>query len=66
MTFTYAEQIAIAITYAMRDNLDPLKTVIAKLKNDGYDDYAIGSMFMDIGRIVFNENEEIDEKENND
>jgi hypothetical protein len=63
MTFTYGEQIAIAIAYAMRNNIEPLKTVLDDLRENGYDDYTIGQMFMDIGKIVFNENEIIDETE---
>jgi hypothetical protein len=63
MTFTYGEQIAIAIAHAMRNNIEPLKTVLDDLRKNGYDDYTIGQMFMDIGKIVFNENEIIDETE---
>jgi hypothetical protein len=63
MSFTYGEQIALAITHAMRNNVEPLNKVLADLRAEGFDDYAIGEMFMDIGRIVFNENEIIDETE---
>ena len=63
MSYTYGEQIALAITYAMRNNVEPLNKVLADLRAEGFDDYAIGEMFMDIGRIVFNENEIIDETE---
>lgn len=61
--YSYGELIALAIAYAMRNDTKPLITVLADLKNNGYDDYTIGSMFMDIGRIVFNEEEIIDETE---
>jgi hypothetical protein len=63
MTFTYGEQIAIAIAAAMRNNIEPLKLVLADLRTNGYDDYTIGAMFMDIGRIVFNEEEVIENEE---
>ena len=63
MTYTYGEQIALAITHAMRNNVEPLNKLLLELRADGYDDYKIGEMFMDIGRIVFNESEVIDETE---
>lgn len=56
---SYGEHIALAITAAMRNDTTKLQLVLADLKAQGYNDYEIGEMFMDIGRIVFNDSEEI-------
>ena len=59
------ELIAIAITHAMRDNIEPLRLLLHDLRKD-YTDQEIGLMFMEVGAIVFNESElqENNEEEN--
>lgn len=51
----------------MRNNIEPLKELLARLKEQ-YSDNEIGLMFMEVGAIVFNESElqEENEEEEND
>jgi hypothetical protein len=56
--FELGERIALAITHAMRDDMTPLKGVISDLRHvEGWDDVKIGETFMEVGRLVFNEEE---------
>lgn len=57
------ELIAIAITAAMRDDVEPLKKLLANLRKK-HDDYTIGTMFMEVGAIVFNDGTEKEEEQN--
>ena len=64
--FELGERIALAITHAMRDDMTPLKGVISDLRHiEGWDDIKIGEAFMEVGRLVFSEEEskEIGEEE---
>jgi hypothetical protein len=56
--FELGERIALAITHAMRDDMIPLRGVISDLRHvEGWDDIKIGETFMEVGRLVFNEEE---------
>lgn len=65
------EEIALTIIEATRDNVEPLKHLLQKLRAEGWDDYKIGAAFMDVGRVIFNpgdtyplEEEDNEEEEN--
>jgi hypothetical protein len=63
------EEIALAIIAATRDNTEPLRELLKKLKSEGWDDYQIGNAFMDVGRVVFNPGDdypELEESEDNE
>lgn len=50
------EQIALAIRYAMQDNMEPFRGVMTYLRDDlDWTDEQIGMAFMFIGSIIFNE-----------
>lgn len=57
------ERIAVAITAAMRNDVEPLKALLADLRAAGHTDYTIGEMFMSVGAIVFDEGDVITEEE---
>lgn len=57
------ERIAVAITAAMRNDIEPLKALLAELRAAGHTDYTIGEMFMSVGAIVFDEGDVITEEE---
>ena len=57
------ERIAVAITAAMRNDVEPLKALLADLRTAGHTDYTIGEMFMSVGAIVFDEGDVITEEE---
>lgn len=57
------ERIAVAITAAMRNDVEPLKALLADLRAAGHNDYTIGEMFMSVGAIVFDEGDVITEEE---
>lgn len=57
------ERIAVAITAAMRNDIEPLKALLADLRAAGHTDYTIGEMFMSVGAIVFDEGDVITEEE---
>jgi hypothetical protein len=57
MNFEIGEQIALAITYAMRDEMGVFRAVMAHLREEGWSDEKIGNAFMEVGKIVFAEEE---------
>jgi hypothetical protein len=57
MEFEIGEQIALAINYAMRDEMGVFRAVMAHLREIGWDDIKIGNAFMEVGRLVFSEEE---------
>jgi hypothetical protein len=64
--FELGERIAMAIVHAMRDDMIPLRGCISDLRAIyGWDDTKIGNAFMEVGKLVFNEQEskEIGEEE---
>lgn len=60
------EEIALAIIAATRNDVEPLKTLLAKLKAEGWDDYKIGAAFMNVGRVVFNPGDDYPELQETD
>ena len=47
----------------MRNDIEPLKALLADLRAAGHTDYTIGEMFMSVGAIVFDEGDVITEEE---
>lgn len=54
--YEIGEQIAIAIRYAMQDDMTHFRAVMARLREEEkWDDTQIGTAFMEIGAIMFYE-----------
>lgn len=55
--FETGEKIALAITAAMRDEMAPFRACMTDLREMGWNDFQIGDAFMEVGKIVFAEQE---------
>jgi hypothetical protein len=59
--YEVGEQIAIAIRYAMQDDMTHFRAVMARLREEEkWSDEQIGTAFMEIGAILFYEDIEND------
>jgi hypothetical protein len=64
MNFETGEQIALAISYAMRDDMTVFRSVMEHLRVDlNWSDEQIGNAFMEVGAIMFQEDLENELKE---
>lgn len=69
MDFETGEQIALAIRYAMQDDMTVFRSVMEHLRFElRWTDEQIGNAFMEVGAIMFQEdlNDELEELENGD
>jgi hypothetical protein len=69
MDFETGEQIALAIRYAMQDNMTVFRSVMEHLRFElQWTDEQIGNAFMEVGAILFQEDldGELQELENGD
>lgn len=57
--FEIGEQIALAIRYAMQNEMSYFRSVMTTLREQNYTDAQIFDLFMEIGKIVFNESDEV-------
>lgn len=55
--FEIGEKIAVAITHMMRDEFVYFRGLMVELREEGWTDEQIGNAFMEVGRIVFAEEE---------
>jgi hypothetical protein len=55
--FEIGEKIALAITHMMRDDFVYFRGLMVELREEGWSDEKIGDAFMEVGRIVFAEEE---------
>jgi hypothetical protein len=56
MNFETGEQIALAIRYAMQDDMTVFRSVMAHLRFElNWSDEQIGNAFMEVGAIMFRE-----------
>jgi hypothetical protein len=56
MNFETGEQIALAIRYAMQDDMSVFRSVMAHLRFElNWSDEQIGNAFMEVGAIMFQE-----------
>lgn len=56
MNFETGEQIALAISYAMRDDMTVFRSVMQHLRHElHWSDEQIGNAFMEVGAIMFQE-----------